>query len=556
MNKKEDATDDIDFDFIFKNTANVQVIEEQIVKLKKRNQIIVAVCVMLILSFFSIHGLFLVSKRDFIEGNVLKIAFDYNEDSDVPFLNPWENVSFIGEVLFRSLFVTNSTFTDISPELAESFYFSSDDLTYTITLKDGLKWSDGVDLTVDDITFSIHACILNDDVNPNLKTAFSKISGYQDFINGTTSHLSGISTYGNTISIKLSSHYSSFLIMLTQFVPLPMHILQDVDPIKITKNNNFFTIDNIVCNGMYVPDTINREGNIILLQNPYYEDKCSDIQQIIGYSDWKNEEIDYFYTNDITQMVTFRGLNNYSEFVIDDSHYHYFCYNVVSGTHASNLLVRQAVNHAIDIESLFNDLYLASGHLIYSGVVDVTEQVYEYNPSLAKELLTEANYNYSTPYVIAYSQTDQTFTIFLEKVVHYLGEIGMNVELLLIPLDEIFENTNYDMCFKGLSAFSIEDWYREYNTKNNKFSTIFGDTTVFDTLLNELTSTSSQNNYNVILNSLIQLEQDLLYKLPLFTLSQSVFVNTNRISLPNDIAFSNTRFRSELLLETWSIKKQ
>lgn len=555
MSKKEDVTDEIDFDFIFSKLENIQTIENQIAKLKRRNQTIVAVCIILLLSFVAIHLQILENKRDFIEGNVLKIAFTNAPDRNEALVNPWKNASFLEEVIYRSLFITDSSFTTISPELAKSYSVSDDGLTYTITLKEGLKWSDGEELTVEDIVFSIEAFLLADDVNPNLSLAFRKIIGYEDYVSGKIAYLTGISTSGNNITIKLDSNYSSFMLLLTQFVPLPKHIWENVDPIDITDNHYLFGVDDIVCSGMYYPEDISRSGNLILVQNPYYEGQKSEILQIIAYDDSENVELDYFATNDITQMVTFRGLNNYSEFPVDVYYYRYFCYNIQNSDHVDDLRVRQAINHAIDIQQLFKSLYLDSGNLIYSGIVNATSQLYDYNPEKSKQLLEEANFDFEKPYVIGYYYNDMNSRIFLEKVASYLEEVGMTVELIHLNSSELFDNPKYDMLLKELSAFNSEEWYNEYLTTNSYMSEIFGDECIFDSLVDDLVSTTSTNEYYSILNQLIEIEQDILYKLPLFTLNQCVYINTNRISLPADMTFGNVHYRSDMRLSSWSIKK-
>ena len=43
---------------------------------------------------------------------------------------------------------------NVVPGQAESFEVSDDGLTYTFHLRDGLKWSDGSDLTAEDFVYS------------------------------------------------------------------------------------------------------------------------------------------------------------------------------------------------------------------------------------------------------------------------------------------------------------------------------------------------------------------------------------------------------------------
>ncbi len=116
------------------------------------------------------------TEIDYIDGNVLMIA----QTGQATVGNIWKNDSFIAQLTFASLFETDASFTEVNPYLGESIQVSPDGLNYTIVLKDGLKWSDGSPLTVDDVIFSIETFLLahNDSVlNLTLSGAFSMIEG-------------------------------------------------------------------------------------------------------------------------------------------------------------------------------------------------------------------------------------------------------------------------------------------------------------------------------------------------------------------------------------------
>ena len=83
---------------------------------------------------------------------VLSTADGSSTDDKVP--TPWYNRNLATNLMFRSLFIADSTLTSVKPDLAD-YTVSDDGLTYTITMKDGLKWSDGEPLTVEDVVFSI-----------------------------------------------------------------------------------------------------------------------------------------------------------------------------------------------------------------------------------------------------------------------------------------------------------------------------------------------------------------------------------------------------------------
>ncbi len=537
--------------------------EERLKKAQRRNTMVLVAIVGVILLY--IVGSILIDKMNdtYIEGNVLKIA-KANAEYEI---NPWNNTSFSDQLVFQSLFMTDSSFTEVNPGLAESYEVSEDGLTYVITLKEDQKWSDGEDLTVEDVVFSMEALLLCESTNVTLSAAFVQIVGAQEWQAGESESLEGVTADGNEITIQLQAPYNSFALVLTQFVVLPEHMLADEDPNTFTLGNEFF--DDPVCSGMFMVDCINENGDIELVQNPYYSGEQTEIEKVILYDDYQNVNLDYYATTNITEMVSYRSMTGFEEYFVDVYFYRYFVFNIAGGYEVEgqetvtdtneameDVRVRQAIVHAIDIETLLHDLYFDTGTLVYGGATSLAEEVYEYNPEKARELLEEAGYDLDRPFTIAYYHTDSTTAVFLERVTEYLEAVGLTVELLALDgSEQIYVDHEYDMFLKALSAFSTEHWYNEYISTSSVFTSILGTEGLFDDLLAAMSSTNDEEEYMDTMLALVELEQELVYKIPLFTLNDSVYINSNRLCVPEDMTFGNTRYRSDLRIDEWYIMK-
>ena len=71
---------------------------------------------------------------------------------------------------------------EVVPGQAELPEVSEDGLTWTFTMKDGLKWSDGSDLTAKDFEYSFKRLACPDTAAPYGETVVGMIDGYQDAI--------------------------------------------------------------------------------------------------------------------------------------------------------------------------------------------------------------------------------------------------------------------------------------------------------------------------------------------------------------------------------------
>ena len=71
---------------------------------------------------------------------------------------------------------------EVVPGQAELPEVSEDGLTWTFTMKDGLKWSDGSDLTAKDFEYSFKRLASPDTAAPYGETVVGMIDGYKDAI--------------------------------------------------------------------------------------------------------------------------------------------------------------------------------------------------------------------------------------------------------------------------------------------------------------------------------------------------------------------------------------
>lgn len=102
-------------------------------------------------------------------------------------------------------------------DLAKSLAVSSDEKTYTITIRDNVKWHDDQPLTVDDIVFTIKLL-----QNPDLRT--SSINSWQGI------KVKKISDF--SLELRLPTAYAPFRYALT-FPIVPEHILKDVPVFRL-----------------------------------------------------------------------------------------------------------------------------------------------------------------------------------------------------------------------------------------------------------------------------------------------------------------------------------
>lgn len=123
------------------------------------------------------------------------------------------------KLLFSSLYRYDST-GNIKADMADSISVNDKETEYTVKLKKGLIWSDGRDLTVDDVIFTLKLL-----ANPEVG---AEISGWKSIKFEKVSD--------DSVKFILPSSYSPFVHALT-FPIIPEHILKGADPLDLREHD-------------------------------------------------------------------------------------------------------------------------------------------------------------------------------------------------------------------------------------------------------------------------------------------------------------------------------
>ena len=156
---------------------------------------------------------------------------------------------------------------DIVYDSAESYTISDDCLTYTFTLRDGLKWSDESDLTAYDYEYGVY-CLLAPEMGSPRGNGWKMIKNAEMFLNGECQWSDvGIKAEDNkTVVFTLERPMSDFdrTIAVKHIYPVKKDFLDKVGVDKLGS-----TPEALLYAGPYV--LVSREGsNLILKKNKTY----------------------------------------------------------------------------------------------------------------------------------------------------------------------------------------------------------------------------------------------------------------------------------------------
>ena len=312
-------------------------------------------------------------------------------------------------LVFRSLFLPDTTLTNLSPDLAASYTVSDDNLTVEVTLKDNIFWHDMEPITAEDVKWSIETALKAASLNAIYSTAFSNLEGAAEWTSGEAEEISGITIDGNVVTFQLARTSSTFLPILGQFAILPKHCLEDVDPLEL-HNDDFWQMP--VGSGMYKVAEFNPGNYVVYERFEGYEGEAPQLDRMVlsAVGDYTIAaslgDVDYMISSNPDQINSLNEMEHMTQFPVPINYYRYLVCNLGDGEgwvneKIADPRIRRALLMAIDRENLLNALFAGLGNVANSGVpttaaeYDATLDTYAYDPEAAKALLVEAGFDFN-----------------------------------------------------------------------------------------------------------------------------------------------------------------
>ena len=501
------------------------------------------------------------------EEMVVAVNVDGSSD-ELPFENVWLNRSrFWGSLVFQGLLVADENISNVNTDLCEEYIISTDGTVYTFVLKDNLIWHDGEVLTAEDVVWSFENYLKVQETNGFVKKEIREILGAEEFETGQAEKISGICVEGNDITITLKKDNMNFLGAVAQVAILPKHCLENI-PMEEFSSCDFWKMP--VGSGPYkvIENRDNKEAVLVIHEE--YSGKMPGIRQI-RYKVLDNPQTDYFdftLSSDPVTVNKFKRNPNYKVTETNNLYYRYLIFNLDkrSGENKEllkNPQVRKALMLAIDKERIVQEIYEGTAVTIDGGIpredswyVEKERQDVEYNPVLAKYILTSSKFDFSKTIVLTRYNMDDLSVRLLEEIAQCWREIGINVEIVPVESDstnKLFVDADwYDVALKNLSAADYMEWYYEYSGDNQLWTEILHDRKEFDTIINQINHATFANELKSLYSEIQQLESNMVYKIPIAIVPQYVIYNRRYLHIP-EMEFPNLWYYYDLDLSEWRI---
>ncbi len=381
----------------------------------------------------------------------------------------------------------------LAPGQAETWETSEDGLTWTFHLRDGLKWSDGSDLTANDFVYSWRRVCDPMVAAPYAETVLGMVAGYEEAIGGNLEALAVEAPDDSTLVVTLSSPCSYFG-SLAAFATL-----SPVQQATVEANGDAWAVsaETYISNGPFYISEWVPSSYILCKKNPNYWN--ADAIKLDGikfnliedpnasYSAYQTGEI--LFIKDVpTEEIP--SLTGTPDFYVDPIIGTYYLSLNTEKEPFNDVNVRKALSLAIDREyvagTLMQGTYSAAGNFMGPGWIDtdgsefmsnanggkpyIDTTTYEANLEEAKQLLADAGYPNGEGFpTITYSTNDAGYhKVVAEYLQQAWGELGIDLQVDIVDwasFTPMRRNGDYEASRNG--------WVGDYSDPSNMLELLY-----------------------------------------------------------------------------------
>ena len=437
-------------------------------------------------------------------GSINTAGFTVQYGSNPETLDPALNSAVDGGntiiTVFETLLIINEN-NEAVPGQAESWTTSEDGLTWTFTMRDGLKWSDGSELNAKDFEYSFKRMADPDTAAPYAETCLGMIDGFEEAAgfpdkdgNPTVEpNLDALnvkaSDDGKTLTIVLG-YPCSYFDKIAAFAAM-----SPVQKATVEANGDAWCTspDTYVCNGPYMITEWTPSERIVLTKNPNYVggwDNSKIVSDSItlllledssaSYAAYNSGEAVLIKDVPTDEIPSLTKAEDGGDFYVDTILGTYYVSLNLKRDAFQDVKVRKALNLAIDRDYVANTImqgtYTTADSIVGPGIVDENGYFhdngnapyisadYEANLAEAKKLLEEAGYPNGEGFpTIEYSCNDAGYHVPLAEYLQQAwGDLGITLTISKMEWSSFTAARRageYDVARNG--------WVMDYNDPSN-----------------------------------------------------------------------------------------
>jgi len=411
--------------------------------------------------------------------------------------------SYAGQT-FDSLATYDNDWNVILRHLAKPVEVSEDGLTYTIIIRDDLKWSDGIKVTAEDYVYTLKNLMFSDWLNYTYQT------DWQEEVNGETVFVEPEVVNETTFTIKRQTIDPEFIDnAIYSLTPYPKHIAskyegdvkafteaEEFNNLTYTGNLGPYRFKEWIRNDKYV---VERNPDYYLGQDtgaPYFEQYTTKLLGTSVAALAALEAGDIHYTGiEPEQVAKFKQMEGIKVYTVPTRAYDLIVYNLRNNgwEGLKQKKVRQALSMSIDKQTFIDAIRFGFADPAFSFIPKPSPWYTEegvskfglgplYDKEKAKQLLFEAGYGIKEPdgtivvrdkdgkpikltlVTTTGSKLTEDITLFVKQE---LGDIGIEVDFKLVPwptqlrqymMNKVLGSDQEPRYNNGPDAVSEEPW--------------------------------------------------------------------------------------------------
>ena len=426
-----------------------------------------------------------------------------NLASEPEFLDPALNSSVDGACLavnsFSGLYAYNAE-GHTEPACATGYTVSDDGLTYTVTLRKGLKWSDGSDLTAKDFEYSWKRVAADE----TAADYAYMLNGFAGFPNDLAVTAKDDTTLEFTLVAPCA--YMEDLMAFPAFYPVKQEAVESYADWQ-TSPGGWCQEAGFVSNGAYVCTGWNHDTSMTYEKNPYWYDadkvKVEKLEFMLSADDtaifaaYNSGDVDFIDTVPTDEIASL--LSNPEFHIIDNLGTYYVAFNAKSSifegkTPEQAACMREAFTILIDREYICENIgqtgQVAANAFIPLGMADGNGGVFKTEPveqgyfdpyainndqaatvEKARELLKAAGYKFGedgklsaeTPIQLEYlTNTTSGHIAIAESIQQDLAAVGIELTIQQQDWNVFLQERK-----QGNFDFAREGWLADFNDPIN-----------------------------------------------------------------------------------------